>query len=100
MTRKNKKFFFNPKKYIFNSNVFPFVLAFTVLGVLFVLVRMKGVEQDYAFNKIQKEINDIRNDNKELKAERAKLLSTKNLSLYSKKFELVEPDEKQILVIP
>ena len=100
--RRKKK---NPiKDYIlenlFNSQTMPLIFAFSVLGILFVLIRMKGVEQDYKYNEIAKRIQIQENKNKQLKATRARVLSVKQLKSFAKKFNLQEPDEKRVIVIP
>lgn len=87
-------------KYVFTSQTLPFVFFFSVLGILFVLIRMKGIEQDYRFNELAKTLKVKKIENKELKAEKAKMLSVKQLKGFADKFELKEPDEKHIIVIP
>lgn len=61
---------------------------------------MKGVEQDYKYNELAKRVGIQQIQNKELKAKRARQLSVKKLRAYAKKFELNEPDEKRIIIIP
>lgn len=101
-TRKREenefKAFFS--KYIFTSQTLPFVFMFSVLGILFVLIRMKGIEQDYKFNEIAKTLKVKKIENKELKADKARMLSVKELKGFAQKFKLKEPDEKHIIVIP
>lgn len=92
------KLFFN--KYIFTSQTLPFIALFSVLGIFFVLTRMKGIEQDYEYNEIAKQIKVEKIQNKELKAQRAKLMSVKKLKGFAKRFDLKEPDEKHVIVIP
>jgi len=87
-------------KYIFTSQTLPFVFVFSVLGILFVLIRMKGIEQDYKFNEIAKTLKVKKIENKELKADRARLLSVKKLKGFASKYNLEEPDEKHIIVVP
>lgn len=87
-------------KYVFTSQTLPFVFFFSILGILFVLIRMKGIEQDYQFNELAKNLKVQKIENKELKADRARMLSVKHLKGFAKKFELKEPDEKHIIVIP
>lgn len=87
-------------KYVFTSQTLPFVFFFSILGIFFVLIRMKGIEQDYKFNEIAKTLKVKKIENKELKADRARLLSVKHLKGFAKKFNLKEPDEKHIIVIP
>lgn len=78
----------------------PAFFAFTIIGALYVLTRMKGIEQDYKYNDIAKRIDIQKIQNKELKAKKARELSVKNLKAYAKKFKLQEPDEKHIIVVP
>ena len=78
----------------------PLVFAFSVIGIMFVLIRMKGVEQDYTFNELEKRVKIQQLQNKELKAKRASHLSMKKLKALADKFELNEPDEKRIIIIP
>src|SRR5690554_6509785 len=87
-------------KYVFTSQTLPFVFVFSILGIFFVLIRMKGIEQDYKFNEVAKTLKVKQIENKELKADRARLLSVKHLKDFAKKFDLKEPDEKHIIVIP
>lgn len=61
---------------------------------------MKGIEQDYKFNDIADKIKIQRNENKKLKAEKARMLSVKKLQNFAKKHNLKEPDEKHIIIIP
>ncbi|MCP4913811.1 MAG: hypothetical protein GY909_11930 [Oligoflexia bacterium] len=88
------------KNLIFSSQVFPFILTFSVMGVLFVLFRMKGVEINYKIASFNKDIDKISLENKELKAKKAKLLSIKRLRSMAKSYELAQPKRKQIIVIP
>ena len=102
MTRRKRKTssFDKIKEFFLNSKTLPLVFSFAVLGIMFVLVRMKGVEQDYSFNEIEKKTKVERVQNKELKAKRARHLSMKKLKAFAKKFDLSEPDEKRIIIIP
>jgi len=86
--------------YVSQSKSMPLIFAITVIGILFVLVRMKGIEQDYKLNEIQKIVDVHKIKNKELKALRARELSVKKLKAYAKQFDLQEPDDKRIIVIP
>lgn len=61
---------------------------------------MKGIEQDYQYNEVAKLISKEKLQNKELKAQRAKLMSVKQLKGFAQKFDLKEPDEKHVLIIP
>jgi hypothetical protein len=74
--------------------------CFLLLSILFVFIRMKGVEQDYAFNELNKELKRSKILNKELKVEKANVLNVKRLRQLAKNFRLEYPTEKQIIVIP
>lgn len=105
MVRKTKKKKANPFfKYlsdkIFTSQTLPLIFVVSIIGIMFVLIRMKGIEQDYEYNEIAKRIQVQKIKNKELKAERARELSVKNLKAFAKKHELNEPSEKNIILIP
>lgn len=104
MVRKAKKKQNAFLKYIsekfFNTQTLPLVFVVSVLGILFVLFRMKGIEQDYKYNEIAKRIKVQQIQNKELKAKRARELSVKKLKGYAVKYELEEPSEKKVIIIP
>ncbi len=103
-SRRSKSVSINPtaaiKNIIFSNQVFPFVLTFFVLGLLFVLFRMKGVELDYKITSVNKDIERVTLDNKELKAKKARLLSVKRLRTMASKYGLNQPRQKQIIVLP
>lgn len=88
------------KGFLFSNNVFPFVLTFFIMGLLFVLFRMKGVELDYKISSVNKDIEKVIVNNKELKAKKAKLLSVKRLRKLAAKYQLKQPKQKQIIVLP
>jgi len=105
MTKKRSRRKTNPflnylSDKIFTSQTLPLIFVVSIIGIMFVLIRMKGIEQDYAYNEIAQRIKIQKVKNKELKAERAKELSVKNLKAYADKFSLTEPDEKRIILIP
>ncbi len=78
MTRKargSQSLIDKTKAIFFSSKGFPIILTFTVLAILFVLFRMKGVELDYQVNYINKEIDEVSVENKDLKARKARLMS-------------------------
>ena len=84
----------------FNPQVFPICLFLMVIGVLFVLFRMKSVELDYKVSEVNKKIRKNEVENKKLEASKAKLLSIKNLRRLAKKYDLQEPKQNQIIIIP
>jgi cell division protein FtsL len=88
------------KNVIFSSQGFPLILSFAILGILFVLFRMKGVELDYKVTNVNKDIERTVLENKELKARKAKLLSSKKLRTMARKYGLSQPKQEQIIVIP
>ena len=72
-------------QFVLNAKTLPIVISFSILGVLFVLIRMKGVEQDYKLNEIVKRTKVLQIENKELKATKASVLSVKKLKGFAKK---------------
>lgn len=88
------------KRVMFSTKGFPVLLTLSMIGILFILFRMKGVELDYKVAEINKEIKTIESDGKELKAKKAHLLSVQNLRTLAKKYNLKHPTSKQIIVIP
>lgn len=85
---------------VITTQTLPLIFVISILGVMFVLIRMKGIEQDYKYTEIAKRIKVQQIQNKELKAKKARELSIKKLKAYAKKFKLNEPDEKRIIIIP
>jgi len=88
------------RKVLFNSQGFPIFLVCTVLAILFVLFRMKVVELDYGINDLNKKIDQVRIDQKELNAQKSRLLSVKNLRNMAARHNLNQPRRDQIIVIP
>ena len=70
------------------------------LAAMFIFVRMKGVEQDYELNQLNQKFYQINLRNKELKAERASLMSSNNLKQIAKFHNLNQPGPHQMIVIP
>ena len=85
---------------IFSAQAFPIILALAVIGVLFVVVRMKGIEQTYRFSGITKQIKAAVSESKDLKAQLAKMMSVSNMRILAEKHGLKEPRQDQIIVIP
>lgn len=103
MTRKargSQSLIDKTKAIFFSSRGFPIILTFTVLAILFVLFRMKGVELDYQVNFLNKEIDEISVENKDLKARKARLMSVEKLRTMAKRHGLVQPRQNQIIVVP
>ena len=88
------------KSIFLSSQGLPIFLSMAVLGVLFVLFRMKGVEIDYQVTEINKKMDKVIVANKTLKAKKAKMLSIKKLRAMAKRHNLKEPTQKQIIVVP
>ena len=100
VTRKSAKSTNKILQFITSSKGLPIVMAFVCLAVFLVLVRMKGIEQDYKYNELVKQIDRVNIDNKELKAKKASYISVRKLRAMAKKYNLKEPSNKQIIVIP
>jgi hypothetical protein len=90
----------NLKDILFSTKGLPFFLTFTTLAVLFVLIRMKNVEKDYQIAKTNKDIEKVLLDNKELKAKKARMLSSDKLRKLASIHHLEQPKQDQIIVIP
>lgn len=88
------------KSIFFSSQGMPIVLCILTVAILFVLFRMKGIEMNYQLSNIEKDIDKIRIEGKELKARRARMLSINNLRKMAKNHELTQPKQTQIIVIP
>lgn len=85
---------------VVTTQTLPLIFVLSIIGIMFVLIRMKGIEQDYKYNELAKRIRVQQIENKELKAKKARELSVKKLKAYAKQFDLNEPDEKRIIIIP
>jgi hypothetical protein len=104
MEKRNIKNIQSNRSFIpnFYNNRFKYlllILAFILLGVLYVMVRMQSIEQDYAINEIAKKYQEKLIENKELKATKASMLSITQLEIFAKKHKLLEPSEKNIIII-
>ena len=88
------------RRVVFSSEGLPIVLSLSILGVLLVLFRMKGIEQDYQINKVEHKKKSLVFKNKELKAQKAGQLSVKNLRQMAERYNLQRPKQKQIIIIP
>ncbi|PIK14412.1 hypothetical protein [Halobacteriovorax sp. JY17] len=88
------------KKVFLSSQGLPIMLTLSVLGVLFVLFRMKGIELNYKITNMNKDIEKVALESKELRAKKARLLSVKNLRSIAHKYELKQPKQNQVIVIP
>lgn len=88
------------RKVFLSSQGLPIMLTLSVLGVLFVLFRMKGIELNYKITNMNKDIEKVALESKELRAKKARLLSVKNLRTIARKYELKQPKQNQVIVIP
>ncbi len=93
----SKTFF---KNFFLKGKTLTFIFVMSALGMSFVFIRMKGVEQDYQYSDYSNKIKEKRIENKELKAEKARELSVKKLWSFANEHNLKEPDENHIIVIP
>ena len=82
------------------SSIIPFVLIIFILSYLLIFFRMKGIEQDYAFNSLSKKLEKQLSVKKEILATKAHLLSASNLRKWSIKFGLKAPEKEQIILVP
>ncbi len=85
---------------LFAPRVLPFTLTLTCMAVLFVTIRMKSVEQAYQLDSLETSLSKAVVQNKELKAQRARLLSVQRLRDLAERFNLKEPGPEQIILIP
>ena len=61
---------------------------------------MKGVELNYTILDAKHSLEEVKYENKTLKAKKARLLSTKRLKAMATKHHLSQPTTKQIIVVP
>jgi hypothetical protein len=85
---------------LIHPRILPFTLTFSCLAVLFVTIRMKSIEQAYLFDSLDSNLNKVLIQNKEIKAQRARMLSVQRLRDFAEKFNLKEPGPEQIILIP
>lgn len=102
LRRKQQSPLLRPKigEYLFSSKIFPLMLTFAFLGILFVLFRMNSVDIDYRIASLNKDLEKITLESKELKAQKARLLSIRRLRNLAQKYELQQPHQNQIIIIP
>jgi cell division protein FtsL len=97
---KNESFFTKIRSAIFSSYGFPIIISLSFIAIMFVVFRMKSIELDYKITEVNKSIKMSDEENKELKAKRAQLMSIKNLTKLAKRYNLKEARQKQIIIIP
>ncbi len=88
------------KNFVISTHGFPISLVITIVLIMFVVFRMKAVEQDYQYSSLMKKIEKHMIENRELKAKKAGLLSVKNLRKIARNHKMQEPKQRQIIVIP
>lgn len=88
------------KGILLSSQGLPIVLSLVVITVLFVLFRMKGIELNYEIANVKKEVERVKIEGKELKAKKARLLSVSNLRKMARRYNLAQPKQHQIIVVP
>ena len=98
--KKNSIIWSGIKNIIFSSQGFPIFLIVSVVAILFVMYRMKAVELDYEISNTNKNIEKSNLENKDLKARRARLLSTKDIKEMAREHDLRQPGQEQVIVIP
>ncbi len=99
MKRKKKKSG-SVKAFLLSTQGLPLVLSLTTLAILFVLFRMKNIEQGYQHEALKKSLSKEKLTHKALEAKKTRLASSKNLKKLAKKHQLKEAGQKQIVVIP
>ena len=88
------------KRIFLSSQGLPIFALLALLTIGFVVFRMKSIDYDYRTNEVNTSLEREHIENKDLKAKRARLLSTRNLHELAKKYNLTEPSQKQIVVVP
>ena len=88
------------KMIFFTSEGMPIILSIIVITILFILFRMKGIEMNYKISSLSRDIEKVKIEGKELKAKKAKLLSAKNLRRMARNYNLSQPQQHQIIIIP
>ena len=88
------------QEFFFSSQGFSILFVLSTIAIFLVLFRMKTVELDYEITRVRGLVKKARMEGKELSAKRARMLSIKNLRIMAKKYNLNEPKQKQIIVIP
>jgi len=86
-------------KHLIDSSYFSVILVFIAILFLFILFRMKVIEQQYLINNENKILEDSNEKNRMLKAKKANKMSIRKLKKYAKDNELNEPSQKQIIII-
>lgn len=88
------------KRVIFSSQGFPIFLTLVMMAFLFVVFRMKVIEFEDRISKMNDDIDKVTRENKRLKAAKAKLLSPVRLKQLARQYDLSEPKQEQIILVP
>lgn len=88
------------KKIFLSSQGLPIFALLALIIIGFVVFRMKSLDYDYRTNEMNTALDRAHIENKDLKAKKARLLSTRNLREIAQKHNLTEPSQKQIIVVP
>ena len=95
-----KRGFRRVKEIVFSTKGFPIFLSVVMLAVLFVVFRMKTIEFEDKISKVNVDIEKVSIENKRLKAQKAKLLSPVRLKKLARQYNLSEPGQEQIILVP
>jgi cell division protein FtsL len=90
----------NIKNQEFDLTLYIHLFVVAIFSIALISFRMKCVEMGYELNKLEQDIKRKNVETKELKANKANLLSSEYLNMLAKKHQLFEPDQTQIIVIP
>lgn len=88
------------RRIFFSSQGLPIFALLALIIIGFVVFRMKSLDYDYRTNEMNIALDRAHIENKDLKAKKARLLSTRNLRELAQKHNLTEPNQKQIIVVP
>ena len=90
----------NVSNFLKKGNNLTILIFFIFTCLIAIVFRMKSIEQDYLISEKRKEVRKLNELNKALKADRARSLSTKNLSKMARIHGMKEPSQKQIILVP
>jgi cell division protein FtsL len=88
------------KSILFSTKGFPLVLTFTMLAIFFVVFRMRSIELEYQLSEVNRDIDRVTLENKELKAQKARYLSVNRLHELAKRYGMKQPGQSQVIIIP
>lgn len=78
-----------------------YILGFCLVsGLAFLVIfRMKALDQDYAYTELNNKIRVATTENKQVKAMRAKMLSSESLQKLAQKHSMKAPNQNQLIII-